>query len=362
MQTDNILKARVSVTYRPSYVSICGSISGSSGAFAMEQLILVCGKWSFYRNCWFFLVDNSKGGRVVGAGRKTSFNQLNRLVCEEFGVDLNTEEVQLSYMLPKKVLDSLPADTPPVFICNSSQFLAYLQQIKTESIRLCVEIKTKSVESKLKNEDVSCEEGFQQTSAGREGITEQNKFDDADEMSRFDYCDDPDGASSDDEEYETTKGRFAKEEDDIDGMNVMGNDIPEFRGYGSVDLAVGQRFDSKADFELRLKMLTVALKFDYNVGYSTPTLLTARCWVQGCTWRVRATTVGQSPAFHIKTYVPNHSCSITERSARARQATYHILGRLYKDFVGGVGPRVLPSHVADGLNRRYGIRVCSWFS
>ncbi|CAA7043472.1 unnamed protein product [Microthlaspi erraticum] len=46
----------------------------------MEQPILVCGKWSFYRNSWFFLVDKSKGGRVVGVGRKTSFTQLMRMV------------------------------------------------------------------------------------------------------------------------------------------------------------------------------------------------------------------------------------------------------------------------------------------
>ncbi|CAA7032691.1 unnamed protein product [Microthlaspi erraticum] len=324
----------------------------------MEQLILVCGKWSFYRNSWFFLVDKSKGGRVVGAGRKTSFMQLMRMVCEEFGLDLNKEEVQLSYLLPKKVLDSLPADTPPVFICNSTQFLAYLQQIKTETTRLCVEIQTKSTEGKPMEEDSS--DGSQQSSPGAEEIWPENRNDDGEDTSRFDYCDDPDGASSDDEEYGTTKGRFAKEEDDGDGMNGSGNQIPEFRGCGSVDLVVGERFNTKTELELRLKMLTVALKFDYNVGNSTPTLLTAKCWVEGCSWRVRATTVGQSPAFYIKTYVQHHSCSITERSARARQATYKILGCLYKDFVGGVGQRVLPSHVADGLNRRYGLRVDYW--
>ncbi|XP_010472188.1 PREDICTED: uncharacterized protein LOC104751837 [Camelina sativa] len=35
-----------------------------------------------------------------------------------------------------------------------------------------------------------------------------------------------------------------------------------------------------------------------------------------------------------------HTCSVTERSMRARQADHNILGELYKDFVGGVGPKM----------------------
>ncbi|CAA7062236.1 unnamed protein product [Microthlaspi erraticum] len=83
---------------------------------------------------------------------------------------------------------------------------------------------------------------------------------------------------------------------------------------------------------------------------------------QGCKWRVRATTIGDSPAFYIKVYEGEHSCSVTERSVRSRQATHQILGRLYKDFVGGVGPKVLPCHVAEALNKRYGVKIDYWKS
>ncbi|XP_024016128.1 uncharacterized protein LOC112089291 [Eutrema salsugineum] len=45
------------------------------------------------------------------------------------------------------------------------------------------------------------------------------------------------------------------------------------------------------------------------------------------------------------------------RSYRARQAIHEKLGRLFKGFVGGVGPTVLPHHVVAALTKRYGIKV-----
>ncbi|CAB80810.1 putative transposon protein [Arabidopsis thaliana] len=53
----------------------------------------------------------------------------------------------------------------------------------------------------------------------------------------------------------------------------------------------------------------------------------------------------------------NHTCSVTARSNRARQATHAILGQIYKESVGGVRAGVQPVHVADALNLCYGIKV-----
>ncbi|VVB00692.1 unnamed protein product [Arabis nemorensis] len=141
---------------------------------------------------------------------------------------------------------------------------------------------------------------------------------------RFDYCDDPDGASSDDDEY-GRYGRFADDE-------KLTENLPhKKRGVASIPKFV------------KLEMQSV----DLAVG----------CWVEGCTWKVRASTIGQSPKFHVKTYVGKHSCSITERSRRARKATYQLLGRLYKDFIGGVGSSVLPSHIVEAITKGYRIKV-----
>ncbi|CAF1700506.1 unnamed protein product, partial [Brassica napus] len=41
----------------------------------------------------------------------------------------------------------------------------------------------------------------------------------------------------------------------------------------------------------------------------------------------------------------------------ARQATPEILARLYVDYVGGVDSKVLPKHVGEALNMRFGVKV-----
>ncbi|CAL9239407.1 unnamed protein product, partial [Arabidopsis halleri] len=84
-----------------------------------------------------------------------------------------------------------------------------------------------------------------------------------------------------------------------------------------------------------------------------PFLLIVKCWVKGCTWRVRATSLRDYPKFHVRVFVLEHTCSFTKRYARARQAIHDILGVLYKDFVGGVGPKVLPMHVAKAMNNDF---------
>ncbi|XP_019101868.1 PREDICTED: uncharacterized protein LOC109133315 [Camelina sativa] len=108
----------------------------------------------------------------------------------------------------------------------------------------------------------------------------------------------------------------------------------------SVNLAVGQMYDTKEHLKTRLKILTLVQRFDYYVYKSRPTLLIVKCWVKGCKWRVTAATLRHFPKFEVRVFISAHTCSVTERSMRARQADHHILGELYKDFVGGVGPKM----------------------
>ena len=43
----------------------------------------------------------------------------------------------------------------------------------------------------------------------------------------------------------------------------------------------------------------------------------------------------------------------SKRSSRSRQATHEILGLLYKNYVGGIGPKVLPMHVAEAFTKQF---------
>ncbi|XP_024012295.1 protein FAR1-RELATED SEQUENCE 6-like [Eutrema salsugineum] len=337
----------------------------------MVDILLVCGKWEFQNSRYVFLVDKSKGSHVVAVDREIGFGDLLQIVYEEFRLDQRRFELQFSYMLSKKYMQKLPKDTPPVFVGSSRQFAGFLRHFENETIRLCIEITEKALtQSKIANGvEVSgkrCNSFVDEESEDDE-FEEDEEDNDDDEEERYDNCEDPDGASSSDEDYDLCGKKSEDEEEEEDMQNLP----PKKRGFSriddsvelemkSVELAVGQCYDTKEEFETRLKIYAVANKMDFDVGHSTPTLLTVRCWVGGCKWRVRASTVGDGRQFYVKTYYGLHTCSITMRSSRARQATPEILGRLYKDFVGGVGNTVTPNHVSDALTKRYGIKVEYW--
>ncbi|XP_024016554.1 protein FAR1-RELATED SEQUENCE 6-like [Eutrema salsugineum] len=309
-----------------------------------------------------------------------SFADLVEIAYEDFGLDQHLYELQFSYMLSSEVRRKLPLDTPPVFVGNSRQLQSFLHQFQNENetVRLCVEIKEK-VQKGVVDEDEdrdACpslvpEEQVRQDRP-QEGVEvgqDEEMHDEEEDLStRFDGCEDPDGASSDDEEYGRREKRpDGESSDEEESLNLPPKKrgpttIPDFQSLelSSLDLAVGQRYETKEDFEMRLKILSIAHKFDYNVDHSSKKLLTVKCWVDGCKWRVRASTVGSSKCFWVKTYTREHTCSVTVRSQRTRHATHEVLGRLYKDFVGGVGPKVLPNHVAEALTKRYSIKVDYW--
>ena len=140
-------------------------------------------------------------------------------------------------------------------------------------------------------------------------------------------------------------------------MLKRGNDHVKLE-LNALNIADGQGYDTKDALKTRLKILSVLHQFDFRVDRSATDILTLKCWVEGCTWRVRTTLVGKSTQFTIRTHVSEHSCSIIERSASARQATPEILARLYVDYVGGVDSKVLPKLVGDALNMRFGVKVC----
>ncbi|XP_024006803.1 uncharacterized protein LOC112083367 [Eutrema salsugineum] len=332
----------------------------------MVEIFLVCGKWEFAKTRYLFLVDKSKGCRVVAVDREIEYGDFRQVVYEDLGLDQRRYDIQFSYMLSKRSNDKLPKDTPPVFVGNPRQFAVFLRHFENETIRLCAEITSKaSREYKEKEDADELNENRSNEFTEEDNEDDQvDKDDEDDQEERFDNCDDPDGASSSDEDYGLC-GKYSEDEEDMQNLppkkcgSARMDDFVEME-MKSMELAVGQCYETKEEFETRLKIYAVANKMDYDVGYSTPTLLTVKCWVGGCKWRVRASSVGDKPEFYVKTYYGVHTCSITMRSSRARQATPEILARLYKDFVGGVGNTITPNHVSDALTKRYGIKVEYW--
>lgn len=384
----------------------------------MDPVIIVSGNW-IKKNRYVFQPD-SRGCIVLQADEKTTLDELANSVLDDYGLNEWSHQIQLSYIFSNKALKTMAHDTPPVYVSNTRQLQIFLSLRKIEKLRLCVEITEKEdgeisrkdggenskrlyedyeaevseVQSRYEdyeevNDGLSLEEehddnennfssivdGSKQKDVGEDEEKEEDEESEEDDEfdSRFDMFDDSDGASSEDDNF-SSYGESQNSEQDEDSPTLP----PKKRsknlwmgGYkgdpsvlrvemSSLNLAVGQRYESKAELERRLKLLSVKDGFDYDVEVSNSDLLIVRCWVGGCLWRVRASTQGDSPAFYVRIYDSLHTCSVTERSNRCRQATPDILGQLYRDYLGDVGPAVRPTSVGIALNKQFGIKVMAF--
>ena len=105
--------------------------------------------------------------------------------------------------------------------------------------------------------------------------------------------------------------------------------------------------------EYRLKLFAIRDGFDFDVPISNTTTVNYQCWVDGCRWSVRASRQGDNPNFYVYIYDTEHTCSVTERSDRSRQTTPFVLGVLYRDYLGDVGPNVKPKTVGIIITKHF---------
>nr|VDC94228.1 unnamed protein product [Brassica oleracea] len=98
-----------------------------------------CGVWKF-DPCkgWGFAFDKEKGGRVLAVEWTDSFEDLRTTAFEDFGIDQNDVELELTY-LPMELINTI--DCPPVIIENDRQVKNFLIYVRGKaSSRLCVSI------------------------------------------------------------------------------------------------------------------------------------------------------------------------------------------------------------------------------
>ena len=307
----------------------------------------------------------------------SSYEEFTKSVLDDYRLNELRHQIQLSYMLSNKALKTMLHDTPPVYVSNTRQLQGFLSLKKIEQVRLCVEItENKDVQMNLndsleeereenENDCSSKVEVEKHKVGGEDEVGEENEEDDESE-SRFDMLEDLDGASSEDDNF-SLYGESPTQDEDSPTLppKKRSQNLSRCKGnpevlrleMSSLNLAVGQRYMSKDDLERRLKLLSVKDRFDFDVDISTPTLFIVKCWVDGCLWRVRASTQGRSPTFYVRIYDSDYTCFVTERSYRSRQATPDILGELYKDFLGDVGPSIHPTSVRIAITKQFRVKV-----
>ncbi|XP_010456533.1 PREDICTED: uncharacterized protein LOC104737991 [Camelina sativa] len=138
----------------------------------------------------------------------------------------------------------------------------------------------------------------------------------------------------------------------VEGLDTTSQTLERIR--------IGKIYGSKADLQFKLHMITIFQNFDYTTIKSTKTLLVLKCYVPGCSWRIRASTIRRSSQFKVRKYIDIHTCPVTKRCSRHRQATSKCFGELYLAKFGKIGVRIRPMHIMDVMKAMYGIEIDYW--
>ncbi|CAN8307830.1 unnamed protein product [Cochlearia groenlandica] len=160
----------------------------------MGEFRIVCGKWTSLKSRWSFDVDNTKGCKILTSKGISSFDELVDIVHEDFRFVKEEYATNLSYVIPKKILATLSADTPPVKIGNWRLCVQFNPKTPGRDVIKGLGKRKSEISGGL-HEGETFEEEVDEVIEPCEG-NEEN-----DEGIRFDYIDDSNGASSEDENF-----------------------------------------------------------------------------------------------------------------------------------------------------------------
>ena len=265
-------------------------------------------------NGWGFLVDEEKRGRLLTLDTGSSFENLKVMVCEDFGIDVNMVNIELSY-LPSDLINSI--NSPPVIITSDRQVRNFLTYVKNKaSTQLCVSTQASNI----------AEEGTESPNREEAPMESDNTSDmESDDAADMDSEEDVEVPDSEDDK------KCDKEKINEDGVRVSLVDV----------VKKGQSFSSKTLLKATFEICAMKHNFDYVVARSDKKVWYIRCSDDDCTWRVRAEGLTGSSYFIIKKYVPDHSCAASNRKGSVRTVSAKTVGTLimHKYETAKEGPR-----------------------
>ncbi|XP_048613141.1 uncharacterized protein LOC125587056 [Brassica napus] len=285
-----------------------------------------CGLWKFDPlKGWGFAVDKNKRGRVLYMELTSSFEDLRRMVLEDFGIDQNLVELELSY-LPMELIGSI--DCPPVIIESDRQVKNFLTYVRGKtSTSLCVS--TSPISGNNSNIGVDNEKSSSP-------IREQG------EPSSFPPRDDSVRSSESSKDVEDNSNSNANKEDDVLAIKAKEDDNGKSVRFSMVDVVKrGETFQNKTMLKATMEMSAMTHNFDYKVVKSDRNLWYIRCKYNPCKWSVRAEGLSGSTYFIIKKYVADHTCAASSMNNGGRTASAKTIGSLIMHRYDGVkeGPK-----------------------
>lgn len=290
----------------------------------MLHVVTVFGEWKMDNGGWEFLLDTSKKGNALFVEDNIKYEDLLRRVCEDYNIS-ELKAVELAYMLPKRILENMPSNIPPMSLGSDRQLADFITLYKTDSMYLHVSLTT------------------------NKGPVDENRNQKRDvrENTAADF------GSFGNVEYETMKTSQ-------ETMKPSHATMKPSQLRKSFNIKSGDIFKEKVELIMKLRKLSVIENFDFVISKSWKYLFFAKCFVPGCSWRIRASTISRSsPEFLVRKYIDLHTCSAVHRYSRHRQANAKCIGKMYvEEFSGGSDLRgIRPKHIMDCIRAVYQIDI-----
>ncbi|XP_013690286.1 uncharacterized protein LOC106394251 [Brassica napus] len=281
-------------------------------------------------NGWGFLVDEEKRGRLLTLDTGSSFENLKVMVCEDFGIDVNMVNIELSY-LPSDLISSIYS--PPVIITNDRQVRNFLTYVKNKaSTQFCVSTQAPNI----------AEEGIESPNREEEPMESDDSSDmESDDAADMDSEEDVEVPDSEDDK------KCDKEKINEDSVRFSLVDV----------VKKGQSFSSKTLLKAAFEICAMKHNFDYVVARSDKKMWYIRCSDDDCSWRVCAEGLTGSSYFIIKKYVPDHSCAASNRKGSVRTASPKTVGTMIMHKYETAKEGLISNDIIQYMRMVYGVEI-----
>ncbi|XP_035834043.1 uncharacterized protein LOC118482602 [Helianthus annuus] len=125
----------------------------------------------------------------------------------------------------------------------------------------------------------------------------------------------------------------------------------------TITFEAGQVFNNKEEMKLELQKKCLLERFEFKVDRSSKTRYEVSCLVDGCVWRFRAYSFGDSGLFFVKSFNDKHTCSKTLTYPHLRQANPKVVAHYLKEPLKDSGRIYRCNEIVKGFRQRFQVEI-----
>lgn len=252
-----------------------------------------------------------------------------RMVCGDYNIS-EMNAVEFSYMLPKRMTEQMASNAFLISLSSDRQLASFITLLKMDV--MCIYV------------SLTANKGHRDVNRNQKPAVGENAAADFGSFGNVHY---------EKPSQETMKPSQETVKPSLETMKPS-----QLRK--SETIKSGDVFSGKKELIMKLRKISVIDRFDFIIKKSWKRLFYAKCFVPGCSWKIRASAMSiSSPEFLVRKYTDFYTCSAAVRYSRNRQANAKCIGEMYVEgFSGGSDLRgIRPKHIMDCMRAVYEIEI-----